>query len=57
MSASGLAFSALDFVITTDGRWVFLESNSTGQYGWLTTTLGTAVSDAIANLLARGDRQ
>lgn len=57
LSASGLTFSALDFVITPDGRWVFLESNSTGQYGWLSTTLGTAVSDAIANLLAQGDRQ
>ncbi|MCP2167054.1 ATP-grasp ribosomal peptide maturase [Goodfellowiella coeruleoviolacea] len=35
MDACGLAFSALDFVVTPDGRWVFLESNSGGQYGWI----------------------
>lgn len=57
MTASGLNFSALDFVVTPDGRWVFLESNAGGQYGWLTSTLGTAVSDAIAGLLAQGDPQ
>lgn len=57
MSASGLNFSALDFVVTPDGRWVFLESNSAGQYGWLISTLGTSVSDAIARLLATGAQQ
>lgn len=57
MKASGLNFSALDFVITPEGRWVFLESNSGGQYGWLTPTLGTSVSDAIASLLAQGGTQ
>lgn len=57
MSASGLNFSALDFVIASHNRWVFLESNSGGQYGWLSPTLGTVVSDAIANLLAQGDPQ
>lgn len=57
MAASGLTFSALDFVVTPDGRWVFLESNSGGQYGWLRGTLGTAVSDAIANRLAQGEQQ
>jgi len=55
MSASGLTFSALDFVITPDGQWIFLESNSGGQFGWLTPVLGTAISDAIANLLAQGE--
>lgn len=57
MTASGLNFSALDFVITPDEHWVFLESNSGGQYGWLTPTLGTSVSDAIARLLAQGAQQ
>ncbi len=51
MALAGLMFSALDFVVTPDGDWVFLESNSVGQYGWLTPTLGTAVSDAIADHL------
>lgn len=57
MTASGLTFSALDFVITPDGHWVFLESNSGGQYGWLTPVLGTVVSDAIADVPAQGDPQ
>lgn len=57
MRLSGISFSALDFVITPEGRWVFLESNSGGQYGWLTPTLGTSVSDAIASLLAQEDTQ
>lgn len=57
MKTSGLNFSALDFVVTPDRRWVFLESNSGGQYGWLTSTLGTSISDAIARLLAQGVQQ
>ncbi|MGH3907500.1 MAG: hypothetical protein ACRDTE_25485, partial [Pseudonocardiaceae bacterium] len=57
MKSSGLNFSALDFVVTPDGRWIFLESNSGGQYGWLTPTLGTSVSDAISTLLAHGEPQ
>lgn len=51
MALAGLMFSALDFVVTPGGDWVFLESNSVGQYGWLTPTLGTAVSDAISDHL------
>ncbi|MGQ0840106.1 hypothetical protein [Actinokineospora sp.] len=53
MTVAGLTFSALDFVITPDDQWVFLESNSGGQFGWLRGTLGSAVSDAIAHLLAQ----
>lgn len=54
MKASGLNFSALDFVVRPDGRWVFLESNSGGQFGWLKVILGTSVIDALAELLAQG---
>jgi hypothetical protein len=32
-------------------------ANYGGQYGWLTPTLGTSISDAIAGLLAQGDTQ
>jgi glutathione synthase/RimK-type ligase-like ATP-grasp enzyme len=56
MSASGLTFSALDFVVTPDNRWVFLESNPGGQYGWLMETLGTAISDTIAYWLTQGEK-
>lgn len=54
MTAATLNFSALDFVVTPENQWVFLESNSGGQYGWLTATLGNTVSDALASLLAQG---
>lgn len=56
MAACGLNFSALDFVVKPDGRWVFLESNSNGQYGWLEPILEWSVSDAISTLLAEGDQ-
>jgi len=56
VATSGLAFSALDFVVTPDERWVFLESNSGGQYGWLRPTIGSAVSDAIADFLAQREQ-
>src|SRR5699024_10681322 len=35
MATLGLVYGALDFVITPDGQWVFLEINPGGQYGWL----------------------
>lgn len=54
MTAATLNFSALDFVVTPENEWVFLESNSGGQYGWLATALGNTVSDALAGLLAQG---
>ncbi|MGH8921823.1 MAG: hypothetical protein ACRD0H_26360, partial [Actinomycetes bacterium] len=37
--------------ITTAGK---LEANTAGQYGFLETNTGAAMSDALANLLAGG---
>ncbi|WP_216207454.1 ATP-grasp ribosomal peptide maturase [Amycolatopsis aidingensis] len=52
----GLTYAALDFAIEKDtDRWVFLESNSNGQYGWLEAQTGAPITHAIANLLAGGD--
>jgi ATP-grasp ribosomal peptide maturase len=50
----GLAYGAFDFVIDLDGRWWFLECNAGGQYGWLESHTGIALTDALADLLARG---
>lgn len=47
----GLAFSAIDFLLTPDGRHVFLEVNPNGQWAWLEQELGTPISAAIADLL------
>lgn len=47
----GLQFGALDFVITPDGRYVFLEINPNGQWAWLEHTLGAPISSALVDLL------
>lgn len=55
METLGLTYAAFDFAIEHDtGRWVFLESNSNGQYGWLEAATGAPITDALANLLASG---
>ncbi|MGO1048779.1 ATP-grasp ribosomal peptide maturase [Crossiella sp. CA198] len=57
MAAMGLVYSAMDFVLREDGRWVFLESNAGGQYGWIEQHTGTAsMTDALADLLTEGLR-
>ncbi|GAA4024744.1 hypothetical protein GCM10022247_56460 [Allokutzneria multivorans] len=56
MKTLGLVYAALDFAIEKDtDRWVFLESNSSGQYGWLEAQTGAPITDAIADLLTGGD--
>ncbi len=46
-----LDYGAADIVETTDGRFVFLEVNPAGEYLWLADLFGTAVSEALADLL------
>lgn len=55
MSAFGLVYAAFDFAIDTAGNWFFLEANTAGQYGFLETNTGAPISDALADLLARGN--
>jgi len=47
----GLVFGAIDLIVTPDGRWVFLELNPNGQWGWLEEQGGLPVSRAIAEEL------
>jgi ATP-grasp ribosomal peptide maturase len=55
MTALGLAYAALDFGIEKDtGLFVFYESNSSGQYGWLEAQTGAPITRALADLLAGG---
>lgn len=53
MESLGLAYAAVDFAIDTTGRWCFLESNSSGQYGWLEAQTGAPITAALADLLTR----
>lgn len=50
----GLAFAAIDFVFTPDGRYVFLEVNPSGQYQWIEDATGLPISDQLAKLLSDG---
>jgi hypothetical protein len=57
MDTLGLAYAAFDFVIEQDtGRWLFLESNSSGQYAWLEAATGAPITKALVNLLVTGRR-
>lgn len=46
-----LNYGALDFIVTPDGRHVFLEVNPSGEFFWLERAPGLPVSDALADLL------
>jgi len=48
---AGLSYGAYDFVVTTEGRYVFLECNPSGQWLWLEEALGLPISRALATLL------
>lgn len=47
----GLTYGTIDLILTPDGRYVFLELNSAGEYGWIEQVTGLPISDAVADLL------
>lgn len=47
----GLNFGAIDLLLTPDSRYVFLEVNPNGQYGWLEQLAGLPISEALARHL------
>ena len=49
----GLAYGAIDLVLTTDGRYVFLELNPAGQYEWVERATDLPISKAICDLLSQ----
>lgn len=52
MSDLGLLYAAIDFVVDTDGRWVFIgDVNPGGQYGWLEAATGAPLTATLADLL------
>lgn len=52
MEAFGLVYAAFDFAVDYSGKWFFLEANTAGQYGFLETNSGVAISEALTKLLA-----
>lgn len=47
----GLRFGAIDMILTPDGRYVFLEINSNGQWLWIEQLSKIPISEALFNLL------
>lgn len=54
MKRLGLNYGAVDFIITPDDKYVFLEVNPSGAWGWIESRLGFPISESIAELLTRG---
>jgi hypothetical protein len=50
----GLVYGAFDFVIRPDGRWVLLECNPGGQYGWIEDAISAPITETIADRLCEG---
>ena len=53
----GLNFGAIDFVLDKGMRYVFLEINPNGQWGWIEKRLGYNISAEIVQLLLRGKQK
>jgi len=48
-----LKFGAFDFIVTPEGRYVFLEVNPNGQWYWMEHLIKVPISDSLARALAR----
>jgi glutathione synthase/RimK-type ligase-like ATP-grasp enzyme len=58
MDRLGLNYGALDFILTPDGRYVFLEVNPSGEFSWLLVWPGLPIAEALADtLLGRVERR
>lgn len=52
MDRLDLTYGACDFIVTPDGRHVFLEVNPSGEFMWLVRHAGLPIAEAIADVLA-----
>lgn len=50
----GLVYGAMDFVLTPDGRYVFLEVNQQGQFLWLEQMTGQPLLEHFCKMLEQG---
>jgi MvdD-like protein with pre-ATP grasp domain len=51
MEDFGLNYGAADFIVTPEGRHVFLEINAGGEWFWLQRNPGLPIADALAAVL------
>lgn len=52
----GLNYGAVDMILTPESKYVFLEINPSGAWGWLEHLTGIEVSKEIANFLIKHDK-
>jgi glutathione synthase/RimK-type ligase-like ATP-grasp enzyme len=57
MHKLGLNFGAVDMILTPDGRYVFLEINPNGQWGWVEDLTGMPISEEIIGLLTQSSKK
>jgi ATP-grasp ribosomal peptide maturase len=50
----GLVFGAVDLICDTSEQWWFLETNQSGEWGWLNLKTGLPVHKAMADVLQKG---
>lgn len=53
----GLQFGAIDMVLSKDSKYYFLEINPNGQWGWIEKRTGYKLTEAIVDLLIKGDKK
>jgi D-alanine-D-alanine ligase-like ATP-grasp enzyme len=51
MEHLGLVYGAFDFIVTPEGRYVFLEVNPGGAYMWVEAATGLGITPALADAL------
>ena len=51
VQAFDLQFSSMDFILTPEGKYVFIEANPNGQFLWLSPPTGLPMASAMADLL------
>jgi len=51
MEDFGLNYGAADFIVTPEGRHIFLEVNAGGEWFWLQRNPGLPIADALARVL------
>jgi hypothetical protein len=54
VASFGLSYGALDFIVTPDGEYVFLEINPNGHWAWIEESTGLPIGAAIADWLLDG---
>lgn len=52
MRELGLDYGALDFIVTPDNEWIFLEINCMGQWLWIEHLTGLPIAEEIARWIA-----